>query len=490
MRVFKKAFTAIMAITLLFSMGGLTACKQDDTALTAYEIAVKNGFVGTEKEWLASLQGEKGEDGKDFNLWEIYEESNYAGTFVDFLKSLGLEFDLQEDNDTFTLAKNVSSVVSICCGFQKTKQVSTGFWGSPTKTATEVSGSEGSGVIWSLEDNGDTASAYIVTNYHVVYQNSAHNDTANGISDYIYVYPYGAREGFVMGDNDGDGYMDEGGKMGDFSGDGIKATFVGGAMDYDVAVLRVEDSAYLKQAEVSAVRLGCSDTAILGEKSYVIGNSNGQGISITSGVLSVLSENIYVASPDGQNRSLGFRVMRTDAAINHGNSGGALFDAKGRLIGITNAKSGEDDVDNMGYALPVDRVKAVVDNILYHATPVQKGYVRLARLGIVSVLESSTSYLTEEGNIRIKEEFRITQVLDDCIASASTQADKCLKVDDVVVSGTLNGKTVVFEQRYQFQEQLLDVRKGDTVTYQVKRDNSVVEVQLTFDKDEYFVSYM
>lgn len=490
---FKKLVTAITAITLLFSVGGLTACKKgDDTVINAYEIAVKNGFVGTEAEWLASLKGAKGEDGEDFSIWEIYRQSEYEGTFIEFLKELGVSFDLQEDNDALMLAKNTSSVVSICCGFQKATQrlVGRDAWGRPQyENVTKVSGSEGSGVIWSLEENDTTASAYIVTNYHVIYQNASANDTENGISDSIYVYPYGALEGFTLGDSNGNGYLDGEEQMGDSLGNGIKATFVGGAMDYDVAVLKVENSAYLKSSAVSAVELGVSKDLILGEKSYVIGNSNGQGISITGGLISVLSESIYVNSPDGENRRLDFRVLRTDAAINHGNSGGALFNTKGELIGITNAKSGADDVDNMGYALPIDIVKSVVNNVMDNATATQKGFVSLARLGVVTTLQSSTSYLTESGEIRTKEDFRVTQVVDGGCAGANTQDNKCLKFGDVLLSGTLNGKTVTFEQRYLFQEQLLDVRKGDTITYKVKRESETIDVEITFDKDEYFIKY-
>ena len=489
----KRWLTCLTAVTLCLGTATLSACNKD--AVTAYEIAVKYGFEGTEEEWLASLKGSKGangEDGKSLDIWEMYEKAEYSGTFIEFLKELGFSFDLQEDNDTVTLAKNVSSVVSICCGYQKTTRrlVSGGMWGSHYEDAIKVTGSEGSGVIWDLQDNGETASAYIVTNYHVVYQNSTYTDEENGISNCIYVYPYGAREGFSLGDDSNhDGYLDENGQMGDFTGDGIRATYVGGAMDYDIAVLRIEDSEYLHNAAVSEVQLGVSDEVKLGEKAYVIGNSNGNGISVTGGLVSTLSENIYIAAFDGSNETLSFRVMRTDAAINGGNSGGALFNTQGKLIGIPNAKTMTDGVDNMGYALPIDRVRAVVDNVLNNATSTKDGYVSLAMLGIKTILQSSTSYLDEHGNIRTKEEFRVNEVLKDKLASASTDENKCFKVGDLIISGTHNGKTIVFEQRYLFQEQLLDVRKGDTITYKVKRNGTVMDVVMTFDKDEYFTIY-
>ena len=363
----KKIMTGVTCFTLCACIGLFTACN--DKAVTAYEIAVKYGFEGTEEEWLATLKGAKGEDGKSLDIWEMYEKAEYSGTFLDFLKELGFSLDvaLQEDNDTVTLAKNVSSVVSICCGYQKKTTKTNGIFGWQEEDVIQVTGSEGSGVIWDLEDNGETASAYIVTNYHVVYQNSTYTDIENGISDCIYVYPYGAREGFTTGDTNGDGCLDDNAQMGDFTGDGIKATYVGGSMAYDIAVLRVEGSKYLHDAQVSEVELGVSNNVLLGEKAYVIGNSNGYGISVTGGLISTLSEKIYISALDGSNSVMTFRVMRTDAAINGGNSGGALFDAQGKLIGIPNAKTKTSGVDNMGYALHIDRVKSVVANILNNA---------------------------------------------------------------------------------------------------------------------------
>ena len=72
--------------------------------------------------------------------------------------------------------------------------------------------------------------------------------------------------------------------------------------------------------------------------------------------------------------------MRTDAPINHGNSGGGLYNAQGELIGITNAKNVEDETDNMGYALPITQVEYLVKNMLDNG-----GYVSRAMLGITTV---------------------------------------------------------------------------------------------------------
>lgn len=486
-RTLKRIATCALAVcTIGFSIFA-TACN--GKAITAYEIAVQHGFQGTEAEWLASLKGAKGDAGKNVEIWELYQESvedgSFTGTFAEFIKYLDFTLEVQEENDTAMLAKNTSSVVSVYCGFRKTsRRLVPTEYGPSYKDVETPSGSIGSGVIWSLEDNGDTFSAYIVTNYHVVYSTSAYTDEENGISKDIWIYPYGTRVGFTTGDENNNKYLDNDEQMGDFKGDGIRATYVGGAMEYDIAVLKIENSASLKKTHVSAVELGQSHKTALGEKAYVIGNPAGHGLSITSGIISSLSENINLNAFDGSNKVVSFRVMRTDAPINAGNSGGALFNTAGKLIGIPNAKTTADNVDNMGYALPIDRVKSVVDNVLYHATASQKGYVAIGKLGIKTTLQSSMSYLDEKGNIHIKEEFLITEVLKNVLA------DGKLEVEDVILSGKINdGETLTYTQLYMFQEQLLDVRKGDTITYTVLRKGVETEVQVTFDKDEYFTIY-
>lgn len=117
---------------------------------------------------------------------------------------------------------------------------------------------------------------------------------------------------------------------------------------------------------------------------------------MTEGALSVESEYISLTAAD-EKSTIDFRVMRTDAAINSGNSGGALFDAQGKLIGITNAKRVDqlesdrttiDSVDNIGYALPITQVKYAVENILDN-----NGGIKRAMFGISVQLTDSKAVL-------------------------------------------------------------------------------------------------
>lgn len=478
----KIAVVALSALTC-FSALSLSSCFffEEDEALSAYEIAVENGFKGTEQEWLASLKGNKGEDGKDITIQDLYKASGFEGTLEEFIAHYIKDIDvtLQEDNDTAMLAKNVTSVVSICSGYQKKTIVKEG-WLRTEKT--KVSGAEGSGIIYKIETNGEYTEAYIITNYHVVYGGSELTDNEDGISSDIYVYTYGARELFTTGDEDKDKYLDEGKQMGD-GGDGIRATFVGGAMDYDIAILKISDKDYLPTSAITEATFG--NGVVLGEKAFVIGNANGHGISVTSGAISVESESIYMKSSDGK-RTVDYRVVRTDAAINHGNSGGGLFNAKGELVGITNAKSVEDETDNMGYALPVSQIKAVVDNILSNTVEGINGYVLRAWLGIETYLQSSVASLVD-GKVQIQETFLVNNVFTNSQKGAGQGKFQYLDVFKAIKIG--DGEWTSLIRRYQLEDEMLKIRKGDVVTFRVLRENVETDIEITFDKDEYFVKY-
>jgi serine protease Do len=106
-----------------------------------------------------------------------------------------------------------------------------------------------------------------------------------------------------------------------------------------------------------------------------IGNAEGEGFSATKGVVSVNSEQLTLDGPD-QRTDITVRVIRIDAAINKGNSGGGLFDEQGRLIGIVNAKKTGDKVDNIAYAIPINLAKALADNVIYHSDGEFRGAVK------------------------------------------------------------------------------------------------------------------
>lgn len=120
----------------------------------------------------------------------------------------------------------------------------------------------------------------------------------------------------------------------------------------DLAVLKIEAT------ELTPAVFGNSDKTILGEVAIAIGNPLGTfGGSVTTGVISGLNREISI---EGSIMNL----LQTDAAVNPGNSGGGLFNSKGELIGIVNAKSTGSDVEGIGFAIPTNDVRAVVDDLI------------------------------------------------------------------------------------------------------------------------------
>ena len=485
-KIWKTILCGALTLTTLLS---LTACTKE-TVINAYDIAVKNGFVGTEQEWLQSLHGADGEDGKDLKIEDIYawavEEQKFTGSYQDFLKMLGLE--VNEDNNTETIAKNITSTVEICCGFTRTVTETVG-WGQ-TKSTTYASASAGSGVIYDINRNAGTAT--IITNYHVIYSNSMTIlkngqkqtvlgvDQTNGISDCVYVYPYGELNAFSSGDTNNDSVLD--GERGD-KNHGIRARVIGGAMDYDIAILEtsVNTEYFGADGMANKAELGDSNTATVGEKVFAVGNANGMGISVTSGALSVESEYIQMGKTDGSNTAVRYRVMRTDAPINHGNSGGGLYNAQGELIGITNAKNVEDETDNMGYALPITQVKYLVENMLDNRS--LGGYVSRAMLGITTVINSSSAKIVN-GKLTIVEE---------CVVSTAPEAGTAsynkLFYGDILKSVTIKGINYPLTRNFYLPELLLTVRNGETITLHiVGNDQQAKDVAITFATN-HFVKY-
>ncbi len=480
---FKKTFALICALGLTL---GASGCVVQNEVINAYDIAVKNGFQGTEEEWLASLRGESGKDGDDFDIETLYQkaqdEDGFQGSLLEFVEEY-FDIDLREDNDVKTIAKNVTSVVSIYSAFTTTTTQTQDKFPFLQETVIKANASAGSGVIINLDkEQGD---ALIITNYHVLY--SAGTDTQTDISDCTYVYLYGARNYFTSGadtsgvlvDANGDGVVNKN-DQGDWLGDGIKAQYVGGAMAYDIAILQVRGSEYLKRSAATAAEIGNSNAITVGEKVYAIGNARSHGISVTGGLISVESETIEMESLDGTSSMLSFRVMRTDAAINSGNSGGGLFDANGKLVGITNAKNVQEATDNMGYALPISQIEKIVENITDHG-----GVLKRAMFGVATLVADSIATVDENGKLILVEKLEVAEVLTTGAAYGK------LKVGDIFRSMTIGGKTIELTQGYLITDWLFDVRKGDSVSVTVYRpsQNAEITVTITYDKDSYFTIY-
>lgn len=439
---------------------------------SAYEIAKETGktVAQTEAEWIESLKGADGKDGKDLDIIEIYEAAREKGEFEgDFLSFLTeyLSVDVRENNDVQTIAQNMTSVVSIYCYYKRTYSSGGGFWGQ-TQTTTTYEISAGSGVVIDL--NKEAGNALILTNYHVLYDAETNDGS---FADGVYLYPYGSYCVLDPSENK--------------FGDGLKATYVGGAMDYDVALLKVEGSELIKNGLLTEAEIGSSDDLTVGEKVYAVGNPDGAGIAVTNGIVSVDSEYIELSALDNRDTNrdgyvdtIDFRVIRTDAAINGGNSGGGLFDVNGKLIGIVNAKNVGEETDNMGYALPISQVMPLVENIIDNG-----GAAKCAKFGIYVSINESSAYVKEDGTLGVKETFCVTQTI------LGGSAHKKLSVGDVFKWMQIgDGEKVEFIREYQLHDELLKIRKGDVVKVGVVNSEGNEEtVEIVFDNDSYFTTY-
>ena len=435
----------VLSVALVFS---LCACAPASYT-SPYEVATEQGYDGSEASWLASLYGGDGY-GSFRAVYDEAVEAGYEGTFLDFIS----EYLTVAQDDSPAINRALMSVVSIWAIFSE--PVMGGGW-RPSVSYQSVS-SGGSGVIYSLDKAA--GNAYIVTNYHVVYDaNSVGTETVSHISDDITVYLYG----------------------GEAATGEIKATYVGGAMDYDIAVLKVEGSEILKESSAREVTAANSDALTVGERVYAIGNPEGNGIALSSGVVSVDAEYITVESSDEQSY-LELLEIRTDAPINHGNSGGGLFNADGQLIGIVNAKTEESGVEGVGFAIPSNLALSVAQNILDNQGSGSRGALR-ATLGIMTSVKDSKSVFDEATQKAYIEE---TVVVDSVSSGA---ASGILKAGDVLYSLTLDGQETVITRGFMVGNFLFRVRKGDTVTAKVWRDSQLLSLEIPFDSNSDFTLF-
>lgn len=423
----KRALLLTLAIFVTgifaFTLTGCNLFFRTQDSNYPYDVAVKNGYTGTEASWVASQYGAGSRERK---LYEEAKADGYTGTFVQFLKEIGGSQD-----HTASVNSALTSIVSI-------------------KTDTAW----GAGVIYSLDKlSGD---ALIITNYHVVYGK-------NGISTKIGVSLYGENH----------------------NNPAMSATFYGGAAQYDLALVRIKGSAALKETAENVVyaqeaSFGNSDSVTVGERVYAIGNPDGQGISTTGGIVSVDAEKIQVERADaggryGYGTTVGLWEIRMDAAVNHGNSGGGLFNADGELVGVVNARSEDTGIVGFGYAIPANFARAVVKNIVDNYDDAD-GKVKLASIGFEYAVRESKGVYSEELSKFFKEE----KIVVDKVASTSG-----FKYNDTLIKAvrtTTKGESVELDiiREHMLDTFVLGIRQGDTVTFTVSREGELIEKEITF----------
>lgn len=315
------------------------------------------------------------------------------------------------------------SVVAITDSLQYTTYYNN-FFGQMQGQTQEATAS-GSGVIIGKNDT----ELLIVTNNHVVSNNE---DSETTYSQYK-VESVGLTVEFDDGST-GDAY--------------VKGT----DEEMDLAVIAVSldsiSADTLNQIKIASV--GDSNNCQVGNGVIAIGNALGYGQSTTVGYISAL--NRTVTTEDGYSK----QVIQVDAAINPGNSGGGLFNTKGELIGINSAKIAEEDVEGVGYAIPITDAEDII-NELMNKTPVEEGeegYLGVMGVSVPDQLVQGYGYPAGASVNQITE--------------GSPAAEAGLRVYDIITG--VNGRQITsFEQ---LQNVIHGYPAGETVELTVMRASS------------------
>lgn len=196
-------------------------------------------------------------------------------------------------------------------------------------------------------------------------------------------------------------------------GRSLKGKLIGADEMTDLAVVKVDAK------DLPAASFGDSDKIVVGEPAIAIGNPMGLEFkgSVTSGVISALNRTLDISDKR-------VKLLQTDAAINPGNSGGALVNADGEVIGINSAKVAANGVEGMGFAIPINTVQNIINEIM------DKGYVARPYLG-VSVFDPETAgrygyQLNIDKGVYI---FQLT-LNGPCGKAGLQRGDIILKIDD------------------------------------------------------------
>lgn len=286
-----------------------------------------------------------------------------------------------------------------------TTAITTNYWGYQTTSAAS-----GSGFIIS-------ADGYILTNYHVIQDSS---------SITVNLYDGTAYDAEVIGYDSGN----------------------------DIAVIKVDGK------NLTPVLIGDSEKMYVGDSVVAIGNPLGElTFSLTQGVISAKDRQVTMATGSTM------ELLQTDCSINSGNSGGALFNLYGEVVGITNAKYSnngsvtEASIENIGFAIPIEDIMPLVESII------ENGYIAKPYIGV-----SVTDVSRETQSYGLPEGAAVQEVVKN-----SPAEDAGLQVNDIITE--VNGAAI------KGSEDLVNIvgkaKVDDTLTLQVYRKGETVTITIT-----------
>ena len=408
---------------------------------SAYEVAKDNGYTGSETEWLTSLIGAQGEKGETPEIKNGYW---YIGGVNTGVNASGIQGESAKDVSDVT--KGLLSSVSVVAG--------------PSMMA-----SVGSGIIYSIDkDKGD---AIILTNYHVIYNDYA----SDGETEYyneIKVYLYGSE----VSANSQTAAQEM----------GIPAEFIGGSKQYDIAVLKIRESELIKKSIARAAEFADSDYVYVGEDIIAVGNAEAEGISVTEGIVSMPSENIVALAIGSTSTFISRRVIRFDAAVSPGNSGGGLFDSDGKLVGIVCAKRTESKDEGIGYAIPSNVAVTIAKNILsqYAQNPSIKHKLYRPLVGMTVYVYSSEAKIDETTGGAVV----IENICIDATTEGSVSDGKFLKGDFIKSIQVGNGEKKDVIHIYTLTDAVMGAGIGDDIVFEIERNGELISVTLHITEKE------
>lgn len=256
----------------------------------------------------------------------------------------------------------------------------------------------------------------------------------------------------------------------------VSANIKGADSEYDVAVIAVpiDEISDDTLSAITVATLGDSTTLKVGEPAIAIGNALGYGQSVTTGVISALNRQIDTTdSQTGETKESKEKLIQTDAAINEGNSGGALVNVNGEVVGINSSKSIGTTVEGMGYAIPISDVSDLIQNLMKQETRTKVNESDRGMIGITGI--SVSDAFSEQ--IDMPAGVYVTEITKGGGAEAAGMTKGCIIT-------AINGTTV--DSMDSLQEQLEYYSKGETVslTIQIPQTNgeyqeSTINITLT-----------
>ena len=299
-------------------------------------------------------------------------------------------------------------------GIKVEYSVSSIFYKGASNTAT----AEGSGVI--ISEDG-----YILTNNHIINSSSSSSYYEVGKANKITVYLY----------NDETEYA---------------GTIIGTDEQTDLAVIKIDKTG------LTAAELGDSDSVQVGEFAMAIGNPLGMQSSVSSGTISAVNRSVT-------SDNVTYKLIQTDAAINSGNSGGALVNSQGQVIGINTLKMSGSGIEGMGFAIPINSTKDIYSQLIQY-NKVKRPYIGISGRDLDA--ETAKANNLVEG----------VYVLSVVEISAAEKAG--IKNGDVITQ--IDGKNI------KTMDELNEIKNshsiGDEITLKISRSGKEKEIKLTLQE--------